>query len=139
MGWRPWPEPLGMSSVQKQLTVQVPETWVEELQDDADRVFLINGIAYGFDIINKDAIVEPVLCNNLQVSQIATIIEKQLDAQIRKEIAGGHYILCTEKLDVVSALGAIPKGETGKVRLIVPGLLVQLLMTKQHQYSPLIH
>ena len=34
------------------------ETWVE---DEPDRDFLINGITYGFGIMNKEVIVEPVI------------------------------------------------------------------------------
>ena len=98
-------------------------------------------ITYRFDIVNKNAIVEPVLCKNYKSAKLLPNREAVYE-QIRKEITGSHTIIFTTKPAVVSALGAIPKGETDKVRLIhdYSRPMVKRLVTMRHNpNSPSVH
>ena len=38
--------------------------WEEELGNDSDRTFILNGIKHGFDIIDDDADIAPASCRN---------------------------------------------------------------------------
>ena len=91
--------------------------WVEELKGDIEEEFIINGIKCGFDIVNRDCAAESVSCKNYK-SATSPPLREAVDKQIMKEIELGRYKICAEKPLVVSALGAIPKGESGKIRLI---------------------
>ena len=55
--------------------------WEEELQDDVDRDFILNGIMHGFDIIDKDAKPKPVQCENHKSAQPGSPLYDQATAQ----------------------------------------------------------
>ena len=91
------------------------DVWKDELGDDVNKTFLLNGIKYGFMIIDRVCTLADVerrnyrSCNDLN----AMLAEKQ----IQKEVDLGRYILCPNAPLVVSSLGAIPKNEEA-VRMI---------------------
>ena len=51
-------------------------------------------------------------------SATAPDVRPLIEQQIRSEISEGHYRIVTSKPPVVSALGAIPKPNSAKYRLI---------------------
>ena len=60
--------------------------WEEELENDVDSVFLLNGIKNGFDIIDKDVEVTPVqLPNHPSAKPGSDLFEKATD-QVLSEI-----------------------------------------------------
>ena len=107
-----WPHPkklLGAGSINSRA-----EIWESFLGNDNDRDFLLTGIKHGFNIVdNLD------LQNNVeQQNYNSTLIHKQaVQKQILEEIEENRYQIVNEKPALISALGAIEKGE-GKIRLI---------------------
>ena len=91
--------------------------WEEELKDDFDREFILNGIKNGFDIIDKNATPLRVECNNHKSAQPGSPLYDQATAQVLKEIQMGHYEVVSEPPSIVSPMGVIPKPDGG-VRLI---------------------
>ena len=91
--------------------------WEEELQDDFDRDFLLNGIRYGFDITDQDASPASVECSNHRSAQPGSPLFEQATAQVLKEIQVGHYEVVSQPPRIVSPMGVIPK-PVGGVRLI---------------------
>ena len=91
--------------------------WEEELENDVDREFILNGIRNGFDIIDTDASPVPVECENHKSAQPGAPLYDQATAQVLKEIQMGHYEVVSEPPSIVSPMGCIPKPDGG-VRLI---------------------
>ena len=88
--------------------------WEEELEDDCDRHFIINGIKHGFDIIDDDAIITRK--NHPSVKPNSPLYEKAT-SQVIREVENGHYVVCGSQLKIVNPMAAIPKPD-GDVRLI---------------------
>ena len=93
------------------------QAWIDNLETDRDRDFIINGITNGFKIIPSDRVLKPAETNNYK-SATASDIRDKVENQIREEISKGNYVVTTVKPTIVSALGAIPKPDTDKIRLI---------------------
>ena len=93
------------------------EQWTAELQEDPDRDFLLDGVKDGFRIVDKGTTLHSVETGNYKS---ATCLENRdkVEKQICEEIAEGHYIPVHAKPTIVSSLGAIPKRNSSKVRLI---------------------
>ena len=60
---------------------------------------------------------EDLNVNNYRSATDSTV-RQQVERQILTEIKQGNYIVTTEKLTIVSALGAIPKPDSSDIRLI---------------------
>lgn len=92
--------------------------WEREIPlGDKDHNFILLGVKEGFRITNRTVGPDEVYVDNYQSAMDRTsrdLVEKQ----ILEEIANGRYIVCREPRKIVSALGAIPKPEPGKIRLI---------------------
>ena len=95
---------------------QARALWDSELSDDVDREYLLDGVLHGFQIVDV-ANCSPVniCCSNYKST--AKNADK-VEAQILHELDRGNYVVCDVKPCVVSALGAIPKPESEKIRLI---------------------
>ena len=83
------------------------QAWTDNLETDPDRDFIINGITNSFEIISRDSILKPAETNNYKSATTGDVRDK-VENQIREEISKGNYV----------ALGAIPKPDTDKIRLI---------------------
>ncbi|XP_078000553.1 uncharacterized protein LOC144453148 [Glandiceps talaboti] len=94
----------------------IPAAWQQELVNDPDKEFLLDGIVNGFHIIDHNANIQPALTANYRsaTAHNRTKVEKQ----IHNEIAEGHYVVTKDKPTIVSALGAIPKPNSPDIRLI---------------------
>ena len=97
---------------------QCIDTWERELANDEDRDFLINGLMYGFDIIDagREKDVLSVERENYASAKCAENRDK-VEARLLAEIKEGNYVVVKNKPKIISALGAIPKPD-GDVRLI---------------------
>ena len=85
---------------------------------DRDRDFIINGITNGFEIyIPSHSVLKTAETNNYK-SATASDVRDKVENQIREEISKGNYVVTHMKPTIVSALGAIPKPDTDKIRLI---------------------
>lgn len=91
--------------------------WEEELENDCDKSFLLTGIKDGFDIIDDDVHVTPVLSKNHPSASPSSPLFKKATEQVKKELASGNHIICDMPPKIVSPMAAIPKPE-GDVRLI---------------------
>lgn len=85
--------------------------------DYKDRDFILSGVKNGFKIVDSEKICKPVDVDNYK-SATTGIMRARTEAQIRNEIENGHYKIVQEKPKIVSALGAIPKKDSEKVRII---------------------
>ena len=90
---------------------------MQELENDHDKEFLLNGIWYGFDIIDPDVQIKPVNCKNHPSAQPGSLLHEKATKQILKEIENGNYVFCDSKPDIISPMAAIPKPD-GDVCLI---------------------
>ena len=94
-----------------------PDVWTTELKNDPDKNFLLDGITNGFRITDNDSSFQPIHQENYS-SATSLPFRPQVEKQIRCEIDHGHYRICGAPPTIVSALGAIPKPDSDKVRLI---------------------
>jgi len=85
--------------------------------DYQDREFILAGIREGFSIVDSEKIVSSAEVNNYR-SATSCSVRARVEDQILTEIENGHYRIVDYKPDIVSALGAIPKKDSAKVRLI---------------------
>ena len=91
--------------------------WEQELNNDPDKEFLLNGISNGFDIIDEDSDISPVLCAKHPSARPSSPLYAKASAQVLNEIECGNYVICDSAPEVVSPMAAIPKPDGG-VRLI---------------------
>ena len=91
--------------------------WEEELHDDPDKEFILDGIKNGFVIIDPESDVFPVTCANHPSARPNSPLYAKASNQVLKEIECGNYVVCNEAPKVVSPMAAIPKPDGG-VRLI---------------------
>lgn len=92
--------------------------WEEEVSsDDPKRDFLLTGVREGFHIVDPDSIQHDVFMDNYKS---ATGCEHRhlVEQQIRTEILNKRYQIVSSPAKITSALGAIPKKDANKVRLI---------------------
>lgn len=102
--------------------------WEEELGNDVDREFLLHGIKHGFDIIDNEAVLSPVILPNHPSAKPQSELYEKATKQVLNEIQCGNYVICDHPPTIVSPMAAIPKPDGG-VRLIhdcsrPPGLSV---------------
>lgn len=92
--------------------------WVEELPEDCPkRDYILSGIKDGFHIVDSCENVEEAEVHNYKSSTCLENIRK-VEKQIEEELKNGHYKVVNSKPRIVSAIGAIPKKNSSKVRLI---------------------
>lgn len=98
----------------------VLEAWERMLPaNDPKRDFILSGIAEGFRIIDTDKVANliDVECENYHSATKGPYRDK-VEAQIVQELQHGRYKFVDYKPKIVSAIGAIPKKGSNKVRLI---------------------
>ena len=90
--------------------------WEAELpSSDRDRDFILHGVQCGFDITDSEV---PADFNTHCANYKSTSVNfAKVEAQILSELSTGNYQLCSQKPQIVSSLGAIPKSN-GSIRLI---------------------
>ena len=93
--------------------------WREELADDYDAPFILQGIENGFDIVDPSAVPEIVEIDNNISAQPYSKLYDQATTQIISEIEQGNYEICTQnnKPAIISPLSVIEKPQGG-VRII---------------------
>lgn len=92
------------------------DAWASELADDDPmREYILNGVRDGFQILNPALIKNSVFVNNYK-SAFNNL--ESVEQQIRCEIINNRYQIVSSPVKITSAIGAIPKKEPGKVRLI---------------------
>ena len=92
--------------------------WLDELPaDHPDRDYLLEGIQNGFHIVHPTEITEAAEVENYK-SATDPLYRDKVEEQIFTELENGRYQLVDEKPTIISALGAIPKRNSDKVRLI---------------------
>jgi hypothetical protein len=91
------------------------DRWRSELKDDPSRAFILEGIEFGFKLIDDGVSPPPTECDNY--GSATREFRTQVEEQITAEIQQGRYIVCDDPPPIISALGAIPKTK-GRIRLI---------------------
>ena len=91
--------------------------WEQELKNDPDKHFLLDGVINGFQLLPADATIIPVEMNNYNSATCPSSKDK-VEATILEELEAGNYVISFEKPLIVSALGAVPKPDSEDLRLI---------------------
>ena len=119
------------------------EAWIKHLPTtDPDREFILQGVREGFRITTQVYEGPPTRQKNYKS---ATCKENfsMVEAQIKTEVENGRYVICEDPPHLISALGAIPKPDGKKVRLIHDcsrpegGALNDFAMTESFSYQTL--
>ena len=98
------------------LSAEFPR-WESELKTDPDRVYLLDGLRYGFRVIQPNSEIDSVCCPNYR-SATCHQNRDRVEAQIKEEIHQNRYVRTSQKPTIISALGAIPKQDSSDLRLI---------------------
>ena len=92
-----------LAQTQKHVDVQIQpnpglcmSAWREELADDYDAPFILQGIKIGFDIVDPSAVPEIVEIDNNISAQPYSKLYDQATTQIVSEIEQGNYEICTQ-------------------------------------------
>ena len=88
-----------------------------ELQHDDDQEFLLDGIINGFQLIPADSSLAPAEMDNYR-SSTNPEARARVEQTIRDELREGNYVITPAKPTIVSAIGAVPKGDSDEFRLI---------------------
>ena len=68
------------------------QAWINNLETDRDRDFIINRITNGFEIIPSDNVLKTAETNNYK-SATASDVGDKVENQIREEISKGSYLV----------------------------------------------
>ena len=93
------------------------DEWKQELYDDMDRDFLLQGIESGFSIsdIDNSGQVRQVECENHPSSiRYANLVEKELKRQMEL----GYYVKASVPPTIISPIAAVKKEDSDEVRII---------------------
>ena len=91
------------------------DTWRSELQFDKNKSFILDGVEFGFNVLEGK---KPDFTSIMENYKSATLLYRgKAESQIVKELELGNYFLCPSRPKVTSSLGAIPK-QNGSIRLI---------------------
>ena len=66
------------------------EIWAQELANDLDRDFILNGVREGFDLIPRDTTVLPAFTKNNR-SALRPGAKEQIEEQLCKGLSLGHF------------------------------------------------
>ena len=88
--------------------------WDQELQNDPDRDYLLNGILHGFYIVDPNVTLPNVSQHNHKSAYTNKIETTKI---VQKEIDTGRYVPVDYKPSIVSPIGLVPKS-SGGFRLI---------------------
>ena len=100
-----------MSKVTENLSV-----WNREMVNDINKAYVLNGIQFGFMIIDSICDFHSTFSRNYR--SVLCDDRVKVEAQLLKEVRLGRYIIVEEPPDVVSSLGAVPKAGSDNIRVI---------------------
>jgi hypothetical protein len=83
-----------------------------------DRQFILDGVLNGFHIVNIEDVRTDTYVDIRNYKSATELYHKQVEDQIKSELANDHYIQVAEMPNIISAIGAIPKKDTNKIRII---------------------
>ena len=103
------------SNSTRQIVKALP-VWERELEGDEDRDFIINGIKYGFKLVDGPTTrIEKLRSDN---HSSAIKYADKVEKRIKEEIADGNYVITEDKeVTLVSPLAAIEK-QNGDIRIL---------------------
>ena len=91
------------------------KNWELLLRDDIDKDFVMQGVEWGFDILEGK---QPIFAADMQNYKSTTHENvSKVERQIKSEIELGNYRIVNKKPSVISSLGAVSKSNGG-IRLI---------------------
>ncbi len=95
------------------------QEWEKELalSADFDRAFIVDGVKHGFKIVSDNAIPVSACTKNYRSATCPANFAKT-DEQVSAEVLAGNYVIPRVPPVIISALGAIPKPASQRVRLI---------------------
>ena len=90
--------------------------WEYELNQDADKEFLLEGNRSGFDIFDSDIPITPVTCINHPSVHPSNPLFHKATEQVNKEKESCNYVIWKKPPILISPMAAIPKPD-GNVRI----------------------
>ena len=90
--------------------------WERELENDADKEFLLDGVGKGFDILESKQPDTTAHCKNYNSARVT--FAGKTEKQVLLEVSKGNYVETNIHPTIVSSLGAIPKPQSKKIRII---------------------
>jgi hypothetical protein len=90
--------------------------WDRELLVDINRAYILEGIQFGFMIIDSVCDFHSTFSRNYR--SVLCDERVKVELQLIKEVKLGRYIIVEDPPDVVSSLGAVPKAGSDKIRVI---------------------
>ncbi len=93
--------------------------WKTELQGDPDSLYILNELQHGFRIVSSEATPIPAAVPNY-ASMVMPAHHAAVQSQIAPEILQGNSCVASlgQPPATVSALGAVPKADSNRIRLI---------------------
>ena len=88
----------------------------EELKNDFDKDFILEGLKNGFDIIDASPTLVQVHCQNHPWAKPVSPPYDKASEQVMNEILVGNYEVVSEAPDIINPMGVISKPDGG-VRL----------------------
>ncbi|VDI58032.1 Hypothetical predicted protein [Mytilus galloprovincialis] len=95
----------------------VYNVWHDELKNDVDKDFLLQGIKNGFDIVQDNLASSHISAKNHPSANPSSPLYNKAHQQILTEIENGNYEFAKSTPKIISPLGIIPKSDGG-VRII---------------------
>lgn len=98
-----------------------PKSWLHILTAgsgyDPDIRYLLEGITFGFKVIDHDAMIDPYYCTNYSSCHVDCNRAK-LESLLDSEVFSGKFSVVSEKPKCVHSLGVISKRDSTKIRPI---------------------
>ena len=93
------------------------DVWEAELAGDPDKDFILNGLLFGFSLVDYDVQDIPHAFTKNHLSATQPHNKQKVDEKIKAELLEGNYMTSPHQPRIVSALAAIDKPDGG-IRLI---------------------
>lgn len=89
------------------------------MADFPDRQYILDGVRDGFHIVDISQIPDELYVDVNNYSSATNTETRQLvEKKLKEELLNGHYIFPCVKPQIISAIGAIPKKDSGDIRII---------------------
>jgi hypothetical protein len=90
------------------------EVWRRELAFDEHRTYILNGVEFGFNLVDNEEVTLSAHRRNYK-----SVLENfsQVEEKITNEVRLGRYVVSDHKPQIISSLGVVPK-QNGDIRLI---------------------
>ena len=129
-------DPVELGGVKSQMKPAIWDYYLQYEDNVEMRNYLWSGISDGFDIVDRNVVIESYECENYN-SCLTGSAYQYVDNLINNEICDGKFVMAEDKPHCIHALGAIPKNKVMDWGMVMTGKLVLFFMT-QYMKSQLV-